>query len=204
VLSYLSRYTHRVAIDSGRILCLEREQGTVTFTYKDYKDPARRKTMTLSLPEFLRRFCLHILPERIAGQSLPQAEDRTRPPAARQRFAGPRGRHRGPTRGPCGSDPGPGHLPAAALPAVRLGRHGPHPAAPTPVRRATRFLMKPLRLKASPRGGEPSSGFAPPPCAPAPFRWPVTTCPAPFGPASAARASIPKGRKPLPATAQRG
>ena len=39
VLSYLSRYTHRVAIGSGRILCLEREQGTVTFTYKDYKDP---------------------------------------------------------------------------------------------------------------------------------------------------------------------
>ena len=53
-----------MAICSGRILCLEREQGTVTFTYKDYKDPARRKTMTLSLPEFLRRFCLHILPER--------------------------------------------------------------------------------------------------------------------------------------------
>ena len=64
VLSYLSRYTHRVAIGSGRILCLEREQGTVTFTYKNYKDPERRKTMTLSLPEFLRRFCLHILPER--------------------------------------------------------------------------------------------------------------------------------------------
>jgi hypothetical protein len=64
VLTYLSRYTHRVAIGNGRLAALDLGQGAVTFHYKDYADRARRKTMTLSLKEFLRRFCLHILPER--------------------------------------------------------------------------------------------------------------------------------------------
>jgi hypothetical protein len=64
VLAYLSRYTHRVAIGNGRLLCLDRDAATVTFTYKDYRERARRKTMTLDLSEFLRRFCLHILPRR--------------------------------------------------------------------------------------------------------------------------------------------
>jgi hypothetical protein len=36
----------------------------LTFAYKDYSDHNQRKTMTLSLHEFLRRFCLHILPCR--------------------------------------------------------------------------------------------------------------------------------------------
>jgi hypothetical protein len=64
VLAYLSRYTHRVAIGNGRLRKLDPEAGTVTFSYKDYADQSRRKQMELSLPEFLRRFCLHILPER--------------------------------------------------------------------------------------------------------------------------------------------
>lgn len=37
---------------------------TVTFGWKDYNAGAQRKVMTLALDEFLRRFCLHILPER--------------------------------------------------------------------------------------------------------------------------------------------
>ena len=64
VLAYLSRYTHRVAIGNGRLLALDQAAGTVLFSYKDYADQSRRKTMDLSLVEFLRRFCLHILPER--------------------------------------------------------------------------------------------------------------------------------------------
>jgi DNA-directed RNA polymerase subunit RPC12/RpoP len=64
VLAYLSRYTHRVAIGNGRIQALDPKLRTVTFSYKDYADHARRKTMTLDLDEFLRRFCLHILPPR--------------------------------------------------------------------------------------------------------------------------------------------
>ena len=64
VLAYLSRYTHRIAIGSRRILALDQEASKVTFAYKDYADDSKRKTMTLGLDEFLRRFCLHILPFR--------------------------------------------------------------------------------------------------------------------------------------------
>jgi hypothetical protein len=62
VLAYLSRYTHRVAIGPRRLLALT--ETAVTFGYKDYADGHRRKTLTLALPEFVRRFCLHLLPER--------------------------------------------------------------------------------------------------------------------------------------------
>lgn len=62
VLAYLSRYTHRVAISNSRLV--RSDEQTVTFAYKDYADGHRRKTMTLSLKEFARRFCLHLLPER--------------------------------------------------------------------------------------------------------------------------------------------
>lgn len=62
VLGYLSRYTHRVAISHRRLLHADAQQ--VTFTYKDYAANAQPKTMTLQLTEFVRRFCLHLLPER--------------------------------------------------------------------------------------------------------------------------------------------
>ena len=61
-LAYLCRYTHRVAISNNRIERLDREKGTVTFGYKDYSQRGRTRQMTLGLPEFVRRFCLHILP----------------------------------------------------------------------------------------------------------------------------------------------
>jgi hypothetical protein len=64
VLAYLSRYTHRVAISPRRLLALDRPAHTVTFAWKDYAEGARRKTMTLGVAEFVRRFCLHLLPER--------------------------------------------------------------------------------------------------------------------------------------------
>ena len=64
VLAYLSRYTHRVAISPKRLLALDEEEQAVTFLWRDYADGGRRKTMTLEAGEFLRRFCLHLLPER--------------------------------------------------------------------------------------------------------------------------------------------
>ena len=64
VLTYLSRYTHRVGLSNRRLLHLDREAGTVTFDYKDYADGARHKPMRLALSEFLRRLCLHFLPPR--------------------------------------------------------------------------------------------------------------------------------------------
>ena len=58
---YLGRYTHRVAISNHRIVDIAK--GKVSFTVKDYKDDARKKTMTLRAVEFLRRFLLHVLPK---------------------------------------------------------------------------------------------------------------------------------------------
>ncbi len=62
VLAYLSRYTHRVAISNRRLVAMD-EHG-ITFRWKDYraKGRTRLKTMTLSPPEFMRRFLLHVLP----------------------------------------------------------------------------------------------------------------------------------------------
>lgn len=62
VLAYLSGYTHRVAISPRRLLATD--GASVTFAYKDYADGSRPKTMTLETAEFVRRFCLHVLPER--------------------------------------------------------------------------------------------------------------------------------------------
>jgi hypothetical protein len=60
VIEYLGRYTHKVAISNHRIVSIDDDQ--VSFTYKDYADNSKQKTMTLQATEFLRRFCLHILP----------------------------------------------------------------------------------------------------------------------------------------------
>jgi len=64
VLAYLSRYTHRVALSPRRLLALDEQTQTVTFAWKDYAHSEKRKTMRLETREFLRRFCLHLLPER--------------------------------------------------------------------------------------------------------------------------------------------
>ncbi len=60
VFRYLGRYTHRVAISNHRLVDLTGDR--VTFTVKDYADHGRRKKMTLSVEQFLRRFLLHVLP----------------------------------------------------------------------------------------------------------------------------------------------
>ena len=60
VLAYLAAYTHRVAISNHRLLAFDHDQ--VTFLWKDYAHGSRKKRMTLSSQEFLRRFLLHVLP----------------------------------------------------------------------------------------------------------------------------------------------
>lgn len=62
VLSYLAAYTHRIAISERRILGFDGER--VRFSYKDYRDGDRQKVMDLEADEFLRRYLLHVLPER--------------------------------------------------------------------------------------------------------------------------------------------
>ena len=60
VVSYVGRYTHRVAISNHRIVDIE--GGEVKFTWRDYRDNNRQKTMTLSADQFIGRFLLHVLP----------------------------------------------------------------------------------------------------------------------------------------------
>src|SRR6201988_4221108 len=62
VLSYLANYTHRVALSNRRIVAVDAQYQTVTFTYRDYRHGSLRKELTLSALEFIRRFSLHILP----------------------------------------------------------------------------------------------------------------------------------------------
>jgi hypothetical protein len=61
VLGYLGRYTHRVAIASSRLVGLA--DGQVSFTWKDYRQEGKTKTMTLSADEFIRRFLQHTVPD---------------------------------------------------------------------------------------------------------------------------------------------
>lgn len=60
VLHYLARYTHRVAISNHRIVNLA--DGNVTFRWKDYAHKNKKRLMTVTAAEFLRRFLLHTLP----------------------------------------------------------------------------------------------------------------------------------------------
>jgi hypothetical protein len=60
VLNYLARYTHRVAISNHRLVAFE--NGRVSFRWRDYAHGGKKKVMTVSAEEFLRRFLLHVLP----------------------------------------------------------------------------------------------------------------------------------------------
>ena len=62
VLSYLANYTHRIVLSNRRILAVDAQHQSVTFTYRDYRHGSQRKDLTLSALEFIRRFSLHILP----------------------------------------------------------------------------------------------------------------------------------------------
>lgn len=62
VLDYLGRYTHRTAISNHRLLSFE--QGRVTFAYRDRRRDNQLRSMTLEAEEFIRRFLLHVLPDR--------------------------------------------------------------------------------------------------------------------------------------------
>jgi hypothetical protein len=60
LINYLGRYTHRIAISNHRLL--EHTDNEVTFAYKDYADGNKKKSMTLQIDEFIRRFLMHVLP----------------------------------------------------------------------------------------------------------------------------------------------
>jgi hypothetical protein len=61
VLNYLARYTHRVAISNHRLVAFQNDR--VSFRWRDYAHGGKKKVMTVSADEFLRRFLLHVLPK---------------------------------------------------------------------------------------------------------------------------------------------
>ena len=61
VLSYLARYTHRVAISNHRLVAFENQR--VSFRWRDYAHGGKNKVMTVPVEEFLRRYLLHVLPK---------------------------------------------------------------------------------------------------------------------------------------------
>jgi Putative transposase len=102
VLSYLAHYTHRVAISNRRLVALDRQRQTVTFTYRDYRHGSQVKQCTLSAREFIRRFSWHILPAGLVrirhygflannrrGRDLPRARALLERPARRRRRVKP-------------------------------------------------------------------------------------------------------------------
>ncbi len=63
VVRYLARYTSRIAISNQRVKCIDEEQRTVTFEWKDYKDGERIKEATMPGATFLRAFIRHMVPK---------------------------------------------------------------------------------------------------------------------------------------------
>ena len=61
VLTYLSRYTHRIAISNRRLTALD--DTSVAFSWRDYAHGGTQRIMRLHAHEFLRRFLLHVLPD---------------------------------------------------------------------------------------------------------------------------------------------
>lgn len=61
VVEYLGRYTHKIAISNHRLISITNKE--ILFHYKDYRKGAKRFVAKLPAVEFLRRFCLHILPK---------------------------------------------------------------------------------------------------------------------------------------------
>jgi hypothetical protein len=70
VLAYLSRYTHRVAISNSRLISAD--ANTVTFKWKDYrvKSGDKQSAMRIATDEFIRRFLIHVLPDRFRHYGL--------------------------------------------------------------------------------------------------------------------------------------
>jgi hypothetical protein len=64
IVKYLARYANRVCISDSRVVKYDKAGDNVTFSYRDNKDGGKKKEMTVSVIEFMRRFLLHTLPMR--------------------------------------------------------------------------------------------------------------------------------------------
>lgn len=62
LIGYLGKYMFKIAISNHRIVNVD--NGKVTFEYYDNRDGGKLKELTLTAVEFIRRFLLHVLPQR--------------------------------------------------------------------------------------------------------------------------------------------
>jgi hypothetical protein len=62
VINYLGGYTHRIAISNYRLIKVE--NGRIHFKVRDPNNPGKKKLMSVTTLEFMRRFLLHVLPKR--------------------------------------------------------------------------------------------------------------------------------------------
>lgn len=62
VINYLGNYTHRIAISNTRIKSYKNNM--VTFSWKDRRDNNKKRYETIPVQDFIKRFSLHILPQR--------------------------------------------------------------------------------------------------------------------------------------------
>lgn len=63
IVEYLGRYSHKIAISNFRIKAIDKDRRTVAFSLKNYRKDGKKEFLTLKNTEFIRRFCLHILPK---------------------------------------------------------------------------------------------------------------------------------------------
>jgi hypothetical protein len=127
VLRYLARYTHRVAISNHRLLAFEHDR--VTFFWKDYTHGQKKRKMTLSSQEFLRRFLLHVLPRgfvriRFFGFLAPRRRAKLLPLCQRRLLDHPRPSASG-TSAPSTEGPAWFRCPYCATPMVIVERFSP-------------------------------------------------------------------------------
>lgn len=59
-IEYLGRYTHKIAVSNSRIIRVTNDK--VTFSARALRKGEKRRTITLSSTEFIRRFLMHVLP----------------------------------------------------------------------------------------------------------------------------------------------
>jgi hypothetical protein len=60
-VEYLARYAYRTAISNSRVLDVDAQQ--VSLSYTDYADGNEKKLLVLPGEEFIRRFLMHVLPK---------------------------------------------------------------------------------------------------------------------------------------------
>ena len=80
VLAYLGRYTHKSAIANHRLVDFDGER--VRFRWRDYAHANKLKVMRLDAGEFIRRFLLHVFPNRhiVAFRRTPRPRPRRERP----------------------------------------------------------------------------------------------------------------------------